>query len=185
MKEVKIWYEEYIKTLKDAKTTDELGTWYEHLIKMLFIYNHNFIIHIYKEENQFIKGESKEKIEIKFDRRINDTGNIYLEYKERRKHPEREKPYGMWVDGGFAKKNEDIFYLIGDKKNIWVFLKETLCELHNSKHRFRCSIKHPMSTSIGILLPCKDALELAIGKIEVIEGHMIWNKGSIEIFGRR
>lgn len=68
-------------------------------------------------------GENLMKIEIKHDKGIKKHGNVFIEFNAiNRKQDEL-------IDGGLAKDDKDIYYLIGDEEQVFIFRKDTLRKL--------------------------------------------------------
>ena len=91
------------------------------------------------------KGESKIGIEIKFDDRYAETGNLYIET-----HEKTDASNNDWVVSGINRKDNTCIYLIGNFQNAFMFSKKTLLKL---QQLFR-SVETP--TSKGYLIPQKD-----------------------------
>lgn len=101
---------------------------------------------------QFEKGESKSGIEIKYDMRYKDTGNLYIEYAE--KKPEKK----YFVISGIERPDNTWLYVIGDHDTIYIFAKSWLQQLKNVK-----GLRHIQTdTSKGYLLPKDMAKKYAI-----------------------
>ena len=82
-------------------------------------------IEYYKTQNEQINiGESKQGIEVKYDRLTNKTGNLYIEFEERRYS---NTPF---VPSGILRTDNTYIYLVGDRKKIHLFLKEELKRLY-------------------------------------------------------
>lgn len=88
------------------------------------------------------KGESLARIEIKQDKRVKETGNLYFET--------HEKAYnGQFVESGILRDDNTLLVIIGDYDHLWLFSKKQLKKLISSG-------KFPSvqtETSIGYLLP--------------------------------
>lgn len=90
-------------------------------------------------------GESIAGVEIKQDKKMKETGNIYIELYE--KHYQKEK----WVASGILRNDNTIFYVIGDYDHIYMFAKKQLKGvIAKNKDKFK---KVETETSIGILIP--------------------------------
>lgn len=106
---------------------------------------------------QYGKGENRNGIEIKYDKKIKDTGNIYIEVAE--KTNENNK---YFVDSGIFRSNSWL-YIIGDYETIYIFAVNQLKILYDNKKYREVETK----TSKGYLLPVKEAKEgIAIYIIE-------------------
>lgn len=103
-------------------------------------------------------GESLNGIEIKYDKKLQDTGNIYIEVESR-------SPYytNQWTPSGIMCKDKSWLYLIGDYNEIFIFGKKTLKRYVNSG-KFKYT---ETETSKGWLIPRQTAVELAEKYIQI------------------
>jgi hypothetical protein len=110
---------------------------------------------------QYEVGENKNGFEIKFDDKIKNTGNIYIEVSE--KSDAKNKEY---ISSGIYRNDNTWLYIIGDYKKIYIFSKKQLRKIYeNSKKETFRKVITP--TSKGFLIPAKYAEEtLAIKIIE-------------------
>lgn len=96
-------------------------------------------------------GENKLGIEFKLDKKFRETGNLYIEIKERR-HP------GLnYTDSGIFRKDNSWLYAIGDYQSLYVFAKNRLVDCYrwavkNANNEFRI-VENQTKTSFGLLLP--------------------------------
>ncbi|RXG67069.1 hypothetical protein ES695_00020, partial [Candidatus Atribacteria bacterium 1244-E10-H5-B2] len=104
------------------------------------------------KEYQFTEGENKAGIEIKLDDRFKETGNLYIEIKEK-SHPDNED----YVTSGIYRNDNSWLWAIGNREYIYIFGKKVLKLLHASK-RYQ-EVENKTKTSKGYLLPKKDAKE--------------------------
>lgn len=101
---------------------------------------------------QYEKGESKTGIEIKYDMLYKDTGNLYIEYAEKKPNA------NYYVISGIARQDNAWLYVIGNHDIIFIFAKSFLQQLKNVK-----GIRHiQKDTSKGYLLPGDMAKKYAI-----------------------
>lgn len=111
--------------------------------------------------NQFVSrkyqyeiGESVSGIEVKYDKKMNQTGNIYIELEE--------KHYGSnFVPSGVNRQDNTWIYLIGDKTVAYMFLKHQLKFLCDNYEKYKFK-KVETETSKGILIPLKFLEEKSI-----------------------
>ncbi len=96
---------------------------------------------------QINKGENLQGFEIKNDEKFRQTGNFWIELKER---TTEEKPY---TPSGIFRTDNTRFFVIGDYKGVFLIQKKIL-RLLSSKYK---QIENNRKTSIGFLLPVKDA----------------------------
>ena len=125
--------ERYIKRViwgKDKKSQLEIERLnesgkFEEYINSEFLKNGiDLGFYYYKEQ---YKGENDFGIEIKNDKVLKNTGNIYIEYQER--HTENDK----WHDSGILKKDNSKYWLIGDIGEYYIIEKQKLLELYRNK----------------------------------------------------
>lgn len=95
-------------------------------------------------EEQYTIGETKQGYEIKYDKKYKDTGNLYIETKEK-SNP--ANPY--YVPSGIFRQDNTHTWIIGDYKQVYLFNKQTLIELYESKNYLRYV---STATSHGFLL---------------------------------
>lgn len=93
---------------------------------------------------QFERGENSGGIEIKFDDRIDETGNLYIETAEK---ANPLKPH--FVPSGIYRLDNGWMYAIGNYSRVYLFVTRHLRWLHE-RHQFK-EIETP--TSRGFLLP--------------------------------
>jgi hypothetical protein len=98
-------------------------------------------------------------IEFKFDKCFQVTGNLWIEIAE------RHNPDIPYSDSGIFKKDNSWLYCIGNYYVIYIFPKNLLILLYNSR-RYPV-IENNLMTSKGFLLSKGDADIYAANKIEV------------------
>ena len=111
------------------------------------LYNKGFPICAYSSKRYNIeKGESRAGVEIKNDKKVSETGNLYFETYEKR---DINKD---WTASGVNRIDNTTFYFIGDYKRAWLFSKKqikVLCDNYN-QYGFK---EVETATSKGILIP--------------------------------
>lgn len=113
------------------------------------LYSHGIPIISYgSKKYQIERGENKIGIEIKYDKKFKDTGNLYIELKEK-SNPKNEN----YINSGINRDDNTWLYVIGDYKTIFVFGKKMLYYL-SKKYK---EIENNTKTSKGFLLPIADA----------------------------
>ena len=81
-----------------------------------------FIIIPYSSrEYQYNKGESANGYEIKFDNRVDETKKLWIEVAEKTSPDKAE-----YTPSGIMRDDNTIFYLIGNYKQAWLFVKKQL-----------------------------------------------------------
>jgi len=121
------------------------------------------------QKYQYNKGENRQGIEIKFDDKYKQTGNLYIEIAEK-----REETNNDFVDSGIYRQDNTWLYVIGNYNIIFIFFKKFLVCLHKT-HKYE-EVKTP--TSKGFLLPKKDA-EKYSGIIIIIDDNKVMIKSTI------
>ena len=86
---------------------------------------HGFDIGLYYGRKQQYSGETQAGIEIKLDKRLKETKNVYIEYQE------RLRKEGNWVNSGILKEDNTKFILIGDIDKYYILSKKKLLEYYN------------------------------------------------------
>ena len=81
-------------------------------------------IGLYYGRDAQYSGESDAGIEIKFDKRSQETNNFYIEYQERMWNT------GSWVDSGILKDDNSRFFLYGTMSGYVIFKRETLLDFY-------------------------------------------------------
>lgn len=122
----------------------------------------------YDTEGQYNKGESKVGIEIKYDNMSLQTGNLYIEYKEKLNAENKN-----WVNSGIFKNDNTKYFLIGTPKEFFIMRKSDLLELKEkiSKKDYTgdCKLKKcRRGTSLGFIIPIKEARSISLEVDEVI-----------------
>lgn len=92
-------------------------------------------------------GESIAGIEIKNDKRMSDTGNIYVELAEKGQK-------GIFVQSGINRQDNTIFWCIGDFKTVYILVKKQLKYLCDNYQKFGFKTVKT-ETSHGVLIPTK------------------------------
>lgn len=121
----------------------EIGKRYEDFVSDR-LYDIGLPIHCYQSlKYQVEKGENRAGVEIKNDRRFNETGNLYFETHEKR--PDATD----WVESGLYRKDNTFLYFIGDYCKAWLFSKNQLKTLIRTQNFKRVETQ----TSKGVLIP--------------------------------
>ncbi len=95
---------------------------------------------------QFEHGESLAGVEIKYDKKMAETGNLYFELYERHNKTQKFTPSGI------NRADNTIFWCIGNYNEAYIFVKSQLKYLCDNfeKNGFR---KVENDTSIGVIIP--------------------------------
>lgn len=94
--------------------------------------------------DQYNIGESKEGVEIKFNSGIDEYGSLYFEIGENR-------PGAPTVTSGIYRADNTVYWICGDKKIVFLFLKDDLREIYEKKLYLKES-QCGLGTSVGYLL---------------------------------
>jgi hypothetical protein len=137
---------------------------FEIYIDMMFK-KKDFDIGLYYGREEQYSGESKAGIEIKNDIISQRSGNLYIEYKE------RNKISGKWVDSGILKKDNTVYFAIGNFEFIYFIKKSVLIDVRNNKYPniTITNVCPSIGTSKGYLLSIEDAEKLCEPIEEVIQ----------------
>ena len=96
------------------------------------------------KEEQITIGETRQGYEIKYDKRYKNTGNLYIETKEK-SNPANPN----YVASGIFRQDNTHTWIIGDYKQVYMFKKQTLVEVYEEKQYLRYVTT---ATSHGFLL---------------------------------
>jgi len=108
------------------------------------------IVSYSSKEYQHLHGENLAGIEIKYDQKMKETNNIYIEIAEKA-HPQNID----FIPSGIYANPKTWLYLIGDRREIFIFAKIFLVLWHRKKIFKEVQI----DTSKGFLIPVKQARE--------------------------
>lgn len=129
--------ENYKKQLAEGKK-------YEKYIKeQLYLKRHLQLDIIDDELEQYSIGETKQGYEIKYDKRFQETGNLYIEYAEKTNAQNYK-----FVESGIFRKDNTHTWIIGNYKEAFMFLKKSLQTIYSNGNAYRVET----DTSKGILL---------------------------------
>lgn len=108
---------------------------------------------------QYKYGESRAGVEIKFDKKMASTGNLYIELEERHSTDKN------FVPSGINRQDNTLFWCIGNYDVAFIILKKQLKLLCDKFDRFGFK-EVATDTSKGILIPAKflDANDIYIVK---------------------
>jgi len=111
----------------------------------------------YSSKSYQLKGENRQGIEIKFDDKYKETGNLYIEISEK-----SDALNYKYVDSGIYRNDNTWLYIIGNYEIVFIFGKELLKLMHkSSKYRV---VNTP--TSNGFLIPNDDAYKYSLKVIK-------------------
>lgn len=109
-------------------------------------------ISIYTSQAAQLSGENMAGIEVKYDGRFRETGNLYIEYAE------KSNPFNeFFVPSGICREDNTWLYLIGDYDGAYALSKRNLRRLLISYQRGNSKLNEirtvEIGTSRGLLLP--------------------------------
>lgn len=139
----------------------EVGGEFQDFVIDLLLRELGLAISMYSSRRyQATRGESAQGVEIKFDRKLHETGNLYIEVAEKTR-PENPD----WVPSGIYRNDNSWLYAIGDYTILYLFSKKWLQRLHASGKYDVITIDR--GTSRGFLL--RDA-EKKLAMKEILTG---------------
>ena len=110
-------------------------------------------IGLYKTKEGQYAGETEIGLEIKYDQRLKETGNIYIEYQEKRDEDDDD-----FFPSGILKQDNTKWWLIGDKQEHYFIHKDDLL-----KHFYKGKLeKRETPTSKAFLLSREEARKMCI-----------------------
>jgi hypothetical protein len=122
----------------------EKGLEFEDFVSSLFFEMGIAFVRYSSRRYQFEHGENSAGIEIKFDDRLKETGNLYIEVAEK-SHPGN----AHFIASGIYRMDNGWLYAIGNYKVVYVFLTRHLRWMYERGQL----TKKETSTSQGFLLP--------------------------------
>lgn len=137
----------------DAKTfAYEDGKRYEEFVSTKAKALWGLTLHFHEGKEAQLLGETMEGLEVKFDGRLKETGNLYIETAEKSR---AAKTY-YYPSGIFREDNTRAIW-IGDYKEAFVISKKVLQDVYVANTNKKVQI----STSQGFLLPKEQAKRIA------------------------
>jgi len=106
-------------------------------------------------------GENANGIEIKFDNKVNETGNLYFEVEEK-----TDPSIRNFTPSGIMRNDNTWLYLIGNYKRAWLFSKKQLQAVFKDKECWKSyGIKDAGNeTSNGFTIPTKNVNRICLQK---------------------
>ena len=119
---------------------------FQDFVTRALFYNLGWSINILASRKSNIEiGESLAGVEIKNDKKMAETGNIYIELEEK-------ACTGNFVTSGINRHDNTLIWAIGDYKKLYIFVKKHLKFLCDNYQRFNFK-RVETETSKGILIP--------------------------------
>lgn len=123
----------------------------------------------YGRQQQYEVGETRAGIEIKHDKKSQETGNYYFEYME------RLTAQGSWVESGLLKKDNTRYYFYGVIGDYLILPKDRLMDyyrrivLENDPPAGCRKAEALRGTSKGFLLPRTEAVKISLPIAQVAQ----------------
>jgi hypothetical protein len=116
--------------------------------------------HFVSKKGQYERGENRQGVEIKNDQSYNKYNNLFISVL--RKYPDKQYPSGIFRE----TKTKQMFYVIGDQNNFWLFSTKQLKDYYNKNNP---ELKKGFTTQTGgtdygFLLSISKANQLCIHK---------------------
>ena len=129
------------------KELERVGRDYEEFVVKVMLEQRSTKLEIFRTiEEQYYIGESRQGYEIKLDRNFQRTGNLFIETGE--KVPWKDE----YTNSGILRNDNTIYYLIGDKREIFILSKRQLRAFHNDSTLLKNYNTFEGETSRGYLL---------------------------------
>jgi hypothetical protein len=113
---------------------------------------------------QYNHGENRAGIEIKHDKKFKETGNLWIELKEK-SDPKNE----CYVSSGCFRGDNSWLFITGNYEILFIFAKNVL-QLLSKRYN---QIENNKKTSIGYLMPGKDAEKYAARIIRINKKQLV------------
>jgi len=129
------------------------GTEFQDFIALTLLDNLGFPLSCFNSKKyQYQFGENRQGVEIKFDDRFKETGNLFIEIAEKTNAINKD-----FIPSGIMRNDNSWLYVIGNYQNVFIFGKTTLKHLYKSG-RYR-QVEIP--TSKGFLLDTESVRKYA------------------------
>ncbi len=133
--------------MPDFQSDLEAGKKYEKFVYDFFEKEKGVVI---KPIEGYSESENNKGLEVKYDRRMNATGNLYIEVADR-----------LGGGGGIWRRESNTrWWIIGDYRRAWVIPVERLQQAAKENKYYRVH----SSTSTGYLLPSYKADKMCVAK---------------------
>jgi len=127
--------------------------------------NYGIVMTIFSSKKyQYNIGESLQGVEIKYDMRYEETGNIYIETGEKAK-PRN----GEYYPSGIFRNDNTWIYFIGNYNELFAFSKKQLVKIYEREIYSRSIENNNTLTSCGYLLSKEKAEKYCIMKFNLKE----------------
>ena len=103
------------------------GLEFQDFVTNILIKELGIALSTYNSKKYQLKGENKQGIEIKFDNKHKETGNVYIEISEK-SNPDNV----AFVESGIYRDDNTWLYVIGNYKILYIFSKKFLKKLHET-----------------------------------------------------
>lgn len=147
----------------DRTTLFDEGLEFQDFVADLFMEKLGISITNYASRQwQWNKGENRQGIEIKLDKRILETGNVSIEVAEKSK---ADMP--RWTDSGIMRDDNTWLYVQGNTDIVFVFSKQILQYLY--KNKYLQKVWEPKKTIRTFLMPIDRARKCALKVFDMQE----------------
>lgn len=144
----------------DRPTVFEEGLEFQDFVADLLLTELGIALTSYSSQRyQWLKGENRQGIEIKLDRRILETGNVSIEVAEKSR---ADMP--NWTPSGIMREDSAWLYVQGNPKIVFVFGK-TILQL-SYKKQYWTKTWQPKPTIQTFLMPISEARRIALKVFE-------------------
>lgn len=140
----------------------QVGLEYQDFVCEILLKEFGFPIITYASKKyQYTKGENKQGIEIKYQSKMKEYGNLYIETSEKSREDLSE-----YTKSGIYRDDKCWLFLTGDYEILYIFSTRHLRFVHHQK-RYKETEPKNIKTSKGFLLPLADADRICIKKVIV------------------
>ncbi len=143
----------------------ESGLEFQDHVMRLFSERLKIPLSFYSSRKCQLQGESMQGIEVKYDKKFRQTGNLYIEVAEKSSSSVAE-----YTPSGIMKKDNSWLYAIGDHETLYIFAVKHLRTFARKCHQ----VETP--TSRGFLLPLDLAEKLAATILREENNETVVNK---------
>ena len=113
------------------------------------------VISYASKKYQYTVGENRCGFEIKHDKKLAETGNLYIEIAEKNKASNKS-----FIPSGIYRNDNTLLYIIGDYNKIFIFDKKRLRTIYEGKYYEKINGRYvEIGTSQGFLIPADYAEE--------------------------
>lgn len=140
----------------------EKGQKYQDFI-MIELHKRGIVLQPIQSRSYQLGMENLLGMEIKFDDKMKDTGNIYFET-----HEKSNADNQHFIESGILRNDNSWLFAIGDYSVLYIFSKKRLCSLYERLDRgivFLSAEIKKISTSRGFIIPVSKIMEICDKRI--------------------